>query len=70
MSRAPARPLGTSLAAAYAARMLGSGKGCPKRPAPPTEAAGSHYTDCRVPASYDLSFSLLIILKHLSFAML
>ena len=22
--------------------MLGSGKGCPKRPAPPTEAAGSH----------------------------
>ena len=41
--------------------MLGLGKGCPKRPAPPTEAASSHYTDCRLPASYDLSFSILII---------
>ena len=30
--------------------MLGLGKGCPKRPAPPTEAAGSHYTDCRLEA--------------------
>ena len=36
-----AHPPGNSLAAAYAARMLGSGIRCPKRPAPPTEAAGS-----------------------------
>ena len=36
-----AHPPGNSLAAAYAARMLGSGIRCPKRPAPPMEAAGS-----------------------------
>ena len=55
-----AYPPGTCRAAAYAARRLGWGTGCPTRPAPPTEAAGSHYTDCRLPASYDLSFSILI----------
>ena len=36
-----AHPPGNSLAAAYAACMLGSGIRCPKRPASPTEAAGS-----------------------------